>query len=111
MKTIWTKPAPKNKKYVTRDELPGLIREAIAGIILGGPPQPSIDPGIVRDISPPKRPMKFMVDRLEHDRTPPAGSIGALRPSNKLKPFKCASGHVRRVPKKCPACRATPTRE
>lgn len=75
MRELWKRPAPPNKKYVTRDELPGLVRRAIAEMITG---TVGLDPGIVHRPTPPKNPVKFLEDRLDHDRPAPAGSIGAL---------------------------------
>lgn len=105
MRTIWNKPPPPNKKYVTRDELPQLVRRAIADIIMGGAAS-SIDPGIIHVPKPPKDPMRFA-----HDRLPPPGSIGALRPVKKRErgPQRARScGHKNRM-SACQTCTPTTT--
>lgn len=66
MRTIWAKAPPPNKKYITRDELPQLVRRAIADIIMGGAVPVAVEQLIVTDGG--------------HRRAFPAGSIGAVKP-------------------------------
>lgn len=69
MRTIWNKPPPPNKKYVTRDELPQLVRRAIADMIMGANTDHMVP-----------RVEQLIVTDAWHRRAFPAGSIGAVKP-------------------------------